>query len=318
MDLGEDDDDEDDWDDEDDEDDDVDSLNLTWEEEAFGRSHHWPLRISSCLGNLRDLVEVTMKKQFEVLPSGPLYIALISIAVDSEEPAAELLAMVENVARLSSDTFSVALEIYASELKILPIIELLQTHSHLLRPRDAASLQLAVLLLGRNNHLELARSYIRRELMDTARAVKRALSLSFSRIDEPSARNELTLIMKLAKGSTVRRNRIEAWVDSITTPGADAANPMMFAAMMMGVPPMPGMNSDDDAYTYLDLDPLDPDLEDLRHEFRPALKRRFESWANVAHLLKLGPGLLLSVYQQLIELMPFLRATDATDEIIGR
>ncbi|KAI0092877.1 hypothetical protein BDY19DRAFT_1054305 [Irpex rosettiformis] len=312
-------DDEDDWEDEDnEEEDDEDAFDLTWEEGAFGRCHHWPSRISSCLGDLRDLAEMTMKKEFEILPSSPLYIALISIADDSEGLSEELLEMIESIARVSPDTFAVALEIYSSELKVQPILNLLKTHSHLLRPRDAPSLQLAMILLGRNDHSELALSYIRKELIDTARAVKKALSLSFSRMDEPSNRTDLNQILKLRQGSTGRRNRIETWVDSITTPGADAANPMMFAAMMMGVPPMPGMNSDDDAYTYLDLDPLDPDLEDLRHEFRPALKKRFESWVNIAHMMKPGAAVLLSVYKYLIEFMPFLRAADATDEIIGR
>lgn len=320
LDLDEDDDDdEEDWDDVDEEDDDDDSMAWTWEDESFGRCRHWSTSFGWQLPRLHVRIVETMKKHFEVTPSGRLYRAILDISLDYEQVSNELMTMAERVARVSADTLAVALEIYSLEMKVPPILALLRSHGHLLRPRDAPALQAAVLTLDRTNHTDIATSYIRRELTDTARAVLKALSLSFSRLDEPSNKFELSQIFKMRHNTTARRNRVESWVDSIMTPGADAAaNPMMFAAMMMGVPPLPGMNADDDAYTYLDMDPLDPDLEDLRHEYRPALKKRFESWVNVAHMLKGGPTILLSVYKFLVDLMPFLRATDATEEIIGR
>ncbi|KAI0689093.1 hypothetical protein BC835DRAFT_276645 [Cytidiella melzeri] len=288
-----------------------------WEDVGTSRSRHWPLRIRSCVTELRALTEDVMKRNFEALPSSRLYDTLIGIATDPNSLSEELHEMLDSVATTCSDAMAVALEIYAGECNGPAITRLLQNHSHLIRPRDAPALQKAVIALSEVGHAELGLSILRKELVDTARTVRQALLLSYSRLDVAANRNELFQVIKLPSGAP-RRARIETWVDSISSPGADAPIPFMFAAMMMGVPPMPGMNPDDDAYTYLDLDPHDPDLEDLRHEFRPALKRRFESWVDVAHRLKNGSAVLLTTYKFLIEFMPFLRAPDVTEEMIGR
>ncbi|KAI0337350.1 hypothetical protein BDW22DRAFT_1364240 [Trametopsis cervina] len=288
-----------------------------WPNGGPGRCQHWSSTIFDQMTPLQALVENAMKAVFEVSPSVPLYHALLDIAIDLDEIEAELLKILGSVATFSSDTLAVTLDIYAIGDLVEPIVELLDSHSHLLRPRDAASLQAAVIALSRTSHLQRALTILQAELMDTAQAIRQALMLPFSRLDEDANRAELTQIMKSRQG-LARGHRVEAWVDAISSPGLDTPNPLMFAALMMGVAPMPGMNPDDDAYSYLDLDPYDPDLEDLRHEFRPNLKKRFESWSDVAITLKGGPAVLLKVYQLLIESMPFLRVPDATEEMINR
>jgi len=121
-------------------------------------------------------------------------------------------------------------------------------------------------------------------------------------------------------GSAVRHDRIERWVDAVVTPNSQPTNPMNFAALLMGLPLPAGLDDGDDGdpFGYLDIDQNDPDLEDLREEFRPPLKERFDGWNDTALLIHGGPALLLDIYAKLMDLMPFLRATDAIDEMISR
>lgn len=289
-----------------------------WEDDDSPRCPHWPLHIFKQVPLFRSLVEAAVKSTFEACPSLALYNSLLQISTDSERMEADLFIVLEKIATASSDIFAVALEIYATECQTHLIIKLLDAYSYLLRPRDARSYQLAVRALSTDGHSTRALAILEAELLDTASAIRRALLLSYSQLDETANKAELLLILRLRSNSAPRRDRIETWVDSISTPGANAPNPMLFAAMMMGMPPIPGMTSEDDPYTYLDLDPLDPDLEDLRHEHRPSLKQRFEGWTDSALMMPAGPAVLLKVYEHLIGTMPFLRAPDATEEMIAR
>jgi hypothetical protein len=158
------------------------------------------------------------------------------------------------------------------------------------------------------------------ELLDTARAIRAGVIFSFSKIEDKANKDELLRIIKLSPGTNARQDRIRRWVDAVCSPGTTPPNPVAFAALMMGIPLPAGVDDADDADSlgYLDPDATDPDLEDLREEFRPRLKDRFEAWAEIALEMKRGPGVLLKVYTQLAELMPFLNAPDAVDELIGR
>lgn len=289
--------------------------------ELHPRCQHWTARTSNQLPHLRRHIEKALIEIFEHSPSSSLYTTLVAISANPDRTGSELLKVLENTATACSDTFAVALDIYALEDRADSIIKLLDSHSHLLRPQDAPSLQAATVTISSRGHTQQALKILQQELQDTARMIRQALMLSFSKIEDAQNKAELTQIMKLRTNSIMRQDRIEAWVDAIATPGpAEVPNPMMFAALMMGmpVPPVPGMNSDDDAYTYLDLDPQDPDLEDLRQEYRPSFKHRFESWADSALTIRNSAPVLLLVYKHLIEVMPFLRATDVTEEMIRR
>ena len=282
------------------------------------RCRHWDKRIQAQIPHLRILIQTVLYAVFETRPSPPLFACLVAMSPYPGVISEHLLRLLKSVATANSDTFATALEIYSLEHKVNESIDLLDSHAYLLRPRDFHALQRVVVLMSNHGKNQRALKIMEDELMDTARAIRHALLLSYSQLDSPENKTEIISISKTRTGSAGRRERVEMWVDAITTPGADAPNPLMFAAMMMGMPAMPGMHQDEDQYTYLDFDPTDPDMEDLRAEFRPNLKQRFESWSDIALMLKNGPGILLKVYKDILELMPFLRAADATEEMIVR
>ena len=253
---------------------------------------------------------------FETSPSSTLYDSLLSMS--NMRLRTRLLDSLKAMATASPDTYSVALEIYSVEHELESVVNLLNSHSHLLRPRDFQSLQTATLFISSHGHANRALRILETELVDTTRAIRHALLQTFSQMESPANREELTQIIKMRTGAPGRRGRVEGWVDSATTPGADQPNPMMLAAMVMGIGPMAGLGPDDDPYTYLDLDPNDPDLAELRSEYRPELKKRFEGWADLGLVMKAGPTSLLGLYRKIIEILPILRAPDVTDEMISR
>ncbi|OBZ65496.1 hypothetical protein A0H81_14617 [Grifola frondosa] len=270
---------------------------------------------------LRKYIQSTMTAIFKLTPSLRLYSALVATSTDPESTEEELMEYLEDIAKSCPETFAAALEIYALEDDTEEIMSLLDSHSHLLRPRDAPALQAAVSIIATNPFYQSrALQIIEKEMLDTARAVRAAIQVSFSQLNTPANTEELHQIMKLRAGTTGRQDRVERWVDAISTPGTNAPNPMVFAAMMMGLPLVPGMDAAEDAdpLGYLDLDPDDPDLEDLREEFRPRMKQRFEGWADTAITTKGGVGILLKVYKEVIEMMPFLKANDIVEELVGR
>ncbi|CCM04946.1 uncharacterized protein FIBRA_07143 [Fibroporia radiculosa] len=282
---------------------------------------HWSYRVSSQTSQLRKHIVNAMMVVFKANPTQKLYAALSAISSDPESVEAQLLAHLATIATSSSDAFAAALDIYALQRDAEAIVGLLNRYSHLLRPRDAPSLQSAVSLMADFQYHRLRSLHIiEKELFDTAKGVRAALLVSFSQFDHPANKDELQEIIKLRQGAAGRQERVEAWVDAISTPGSNAPNPMAFAAMMMGLPLMPGLDAPDEAdpLGYLDLDPHDPDLEDLREEFRPNLKQRFEGWTDVAITITGGHGVLINVFKEVIELMPFLRANDVVEEMVGR
>ncbi|KAI0922206.1 hypothetical protein AcW2_006962 [Taiwanofungus camphoratus] len=285
----------------------------------YGR--HWSYRVSSQMWQLREHIQTAMMSVFKLRPSLRLYSALCAVSIDPRFTEVQLMKHLDAVATSCPETFSAALDIHAFEGNTEAIVALLNSHAHLLRSRDAPALQTAVLTIARNPFFQQrGLRIIEKEMLDTAHAVHAALLVSFSQLEQPANKGELEQIIKLRHGAAGRQDRVESWVDAVSTPGMNAPNPMAFAAMMMGLPLVPGMDASEDAdpLGYLDLDPHDPDLEDLREEFRPRLKQRFEGWSNVAIKTKGGQTVLLKVYKELIEIMPFLRANDIVEEMVGR
>lgn len=233
----------------------------------------------------------------------------------------ELMAHLDDIAFSCSDAYAAALDIHTLENHTSTIASMLHSHSHLLRSRDAPALQAAVSIISSHPlYLTLALEIIEKELMDTARCVRAAILVSFARLDEPANKEEIQKILKMRSSADGRQDRVERYVDAIATPGTNTPNPIAFAAMMIGLPLVPGMDAAEDAdpLGYMDLDPHDPDFEDLREEFRPRLKQRFEEWADTGKLVKGGPAVLLRVYNQITEMMPLLRASDIVEDILGR
>ena len=294
------------------------------------QAKHWSHRISSQMWQFRKHIHAGMLAVFKLNPSLRLYSALLSSSTDPDATGAELMSFLNETATSCPEVFAAALDIHALENNTPTIASLLSTHAHLLRPRDAPVFQRAVAALAEDPFQQLrALELIEKELLDTIVCVRAALAGPFSRLDAPSNRAELEQILKLR--ATDRQDRVERWVDAIATPGAGNPNPMALAAMVMGLPlplplPLPvvpplalGDGAEDvDPLGYLDLDPGDPDTEDLREEFRPRLKQRFEGWADTAQRAKGGLPVLTRVYRELVAGMPFLRAADVVEDMLAR
>ncbi|EMD41137.1 hypothetical protein CERSUDRAFT_111704 [Gelatoporia subvermispora B] len=281
---------------------------------------HWPWRICNQMAPLRRHIETTMINVFKKTPSLRLFNALCQLSNEPTQIEETLKQHLEVFGTSCADSFVATLDIYASEDLRDRLISLLDSHMHLLRPRDAGSLQNAVAVIAEDRtHHARAMQIIEKELLDSARAIRAAVFSAFSQLDDVANKSELSEILKLRSHAPGRQGRIEHWVDAVSTPGAAAANPMAFAAMMFGFP-LPGLDPGEDAdpLGYLDMDPTDPDLEDLREEFRPQLKQRFEGWADTATATKGTHTAINKAYKELVETMSFLRATDVVDEMISR
>jgi len=270
---------------------------------------------------LRDCIEKCLFAVFKKTPSLRLYRSLTSINLDSNRSVDELFKVLQDVAGNSPDNLVAALEIYISEADVGEMVELLEKHLHLLRPRDMLSLQCAVAMLSETPHRPLALSIFEAELADSFQAIYVAIRTSFSRIEEDTNKAELTEILKLKSGSPGRKNRIDSWVENVFSSPNNSMGPMAFAAMMMGFPVVPGSEDGDDSdvLNYLDLDRNDPDFDDLRDEFRPDLKARFDGWVQVGQNGITGAKpILMKLYTKAIVLMPYLRSQDVVNEMVAR
>ncbi|KAM5540733.1 hypothetical protein V8D89_005764 [Ganoderma adspersum] len=242
---------------------------------------HWPHRISSQMWQFRKHIHARMLAVFKLNPSLRLYSALLSSSTDPDATGAELMSFLSEMAMSCPEVFAAALDIHALENNTATITSLLSTHAHLLRPRDAPVFQRAAAALAEDPFQQLrALELMEKELLDTVACVRSGLVGPFSRMDTAANKAELEQLLKMR--SHDRQDRVERWVDAIATPGTGNPNPMALAAMVMGLPLpiVPAMDGGDDTdpLGYLDLDPSDPDTEDLREEFRPRLKQRFEGW----------------------------------------
>jgi hypothetical protein len=282
-------------------------------------AHHWPRHVKWQRARLRELVRARLISIFRVTPSLQLFNSLVNFGSRQSGTNAELCSIISSVATNSSDNFATALAIHALEENVNEIATLLDSHTHLLRPRDAVHYQTAITVLSSNPLLStLCLRTTEKELVDTIRTISAALLAPFCNIGKEEHKDEIIKIMKLRSGSTARHHRIERWVEVIATPTSHP-HPMAFAAMVMGMPVAQDLEDSDGA------DPLenvanlnDTDLDDLKEEFRPMLKGRFEGWCDVAKSMKGGPAILAKTFGKLTELMPFMKASDVVEEMIGR
>lgn len=280
---------------------------------------HWSKNINLQRHDLRDLIQEKLIACFSIMPSYPLHCSLLSLSSDPDEVEDEMQDILMNIATSSSDTFAAALRIYSSDENADAISDLLHSHYHLLRPRDAPVLQTAVYaLVDDPDYTAQGMVIIEKELMETARTLHAVLRPLFHRMGDEENKQEITQIAKLRAGSAQRRGRVDRWVDKVITPARGTPNPMAIAAFMIGLPVPGGLEDEDDTDPLGYLDQPDADLEDLREELRPKLQARFQEWAASACIIKGGNVLLMKVYTQVLTLMPFFKASDVVDEMISR
>ncbi|KAJ7226627.1 hypothetical protein B0H12DRAFT_1205242 [Mycena haematopus] len=282
---------------------------------------HWSDDINVQRTKVRDLVYRHLLALFELTPSHKLFQSILSVSPDSDDTEAELLDTLSLIAGSSADTLVAALEIHGSEGHPNKLMNLLDEHAYLLRPRDAYILQTAVGVLSElGPYHARALQIAEKEILDSAAAVRAAVRTAFCRVEEKARGDALAELMKLRSDNPQRQHRIEAWVDSVITPGSAASHPMALAAMLMGFPLAAGMEDSDDMdmLGYIDSDPRDPDFEDLREEFRPKLRDRFEGWVSTVAAMKGGNAMLGKLYSTIVEEMPYFRVNDIAEEMLIR
>ena len=289
--------------------------------EEYERCHchfharHWPECKNKARIPLRECVEQRLTRIFETMPSLRLYNALMSISHNVFQTESHLS---EKMTGSTPDNLVAALDINIFLGDEDKVASLLKSYGYLLRPRDAVTLQSAVCILEDTQYHSRGVAILQQELEDSLRAIHANVRSCFSHIEEESNKKELLEILKLPPRSLPRKGRLEQWSEQVIT--SSTINPMAVAAMMMGFPMLPGMDEgeDNDILNYIDLDQSDPDLDDLREDFQPNLKDRFDGWVLLAQNRAGGASLLAKIYLKAVELMPWICGFDAVTEMINR
>jgi hypothetical protein len=278
-------------------------------------ARHWPENINRARIPLRECVERRLTSIFETTPSLRLYNTLMSISHNVFQTELDLS---KKMTGSTPDNLVAALDINIFLGDEDKVASLLKSHAYLLRPRDAVTLQSAVCTLENSEYHARSFAILQQELEDSLRAIQATVLSCFSHIEEASNKKDLLEILKLPSKSSARKERLEQWSERIIT--SSTLNPMAVAAMMMGFPMFPGMDEgeDNDILNYVDLDQSDPDLDDLREDFQPNLKQRFNGWVQLAQNMTGGPVLVAKLYVKAVELMPWLCGYDAVIEMITR
>ena len=162
---------------------------------------------------------------------------------------------------------------------------------------------------------------LEKELTESMEAIYIAVRNCFNRIDDELYRKNFDDILKLKSGTPERKARVEDWVNGILSDsGHSTVNPLAFAALMMGMPMIPGTEDGDEAEMlgFVNLDQNDPELDDLREEYRPGLKARLEGWVQLATTSKKGTLMVAKLYLDWVGRMPWLRASDAMTEMMNK
>lgn len=281
---------------------------------------HWPKSADFPINDLRDLIQQCLVSHFQIAPSLELYRGIARISTDAPTVRRSLLEIVESNALWCPENFAAALNVFAYEDSAEVIWKLHKRGSHLLRPSDAPEYQNAVVTLAnrsafRSDALKICQD----QLLTIGRELRASLCLPFSRLYDPARVAELEGILK--QQTLSRRENIESWVTAISTPGPSHPNPIAFAAVMMGLPiPLAGGGLDGvEEMNMLDLEKdTDPDLDDLREEFRPQFKSRFEGWLGATFAIGKSAQVFRAVYDELLAMMPFLRDSEVVDEMLSR
>ncbi|KAJ7601158.1 hypothetical protein C8J56DRAFT_1157385 [Mycena floridula] len=281
---------------------------------------HWTDKHNRHRNHLNDLVYKRLAHIFKHAPSLSLFQSAVQVCLSKPDARTELTTAMIELAPISSETMAASLEIFASLDNAAMIVELLNEHSYLLRPRDFRSFQSAVAVLARHpEYVKQALQIIEKEMISTIHAIRAAMLSSFSLSEEQRHKDELAKILKLTLGSNSRNVRIDRWVETVSTPTSSPLHPVAFAAMVMGFPTAEMEDGEDaELISILAMNPNDPHLEDLRDEFRPKLKERFEGWLHCAHSIKSGYSVLIKCYLKMVEIMPYLRAADVTSEMLSK
>ncbi|XP_006460445.1 hypothetical protein AGABI2DRAFT_203499 [Agaricus bisporus var. bisporus H97] len=281
---------------------------------------YWSENLNQERTTLEKIVKSYLMDIFREAPDADLFFVINSIGRPSPRIVKELMRALNEGAGASVESFRAALTIHTNLYHPEKILNLLDAHYAQLRPNDCPTLLGAIAVLN-SSYRPQALRFVEAELMDVVKHIHVAIRSEFSHFAEDPNKADLAEIVRLPAGPA-RVSRIERWVDrSITSPSSETFGPMAFAAMMMGFPVGSSSSSIDETefLAYSDLIKPDPDLEDLREEFRPQLKPRFETWKLYAQNMPgNGNQILHRVYAKIIELMPFFQASDVVTMMTNR
>jgi len=113
---------------------------------------HWSDVINEQRIHLRELVENRLHTTFRTMPSTDLYHVIHAISPDFSKTERLLIQETNENATKSSDTLAGALAVYSATCNAQRIASLLNSHYHLLRPRDSEVLRDAVAVLATSGH----------------------------------------------------------------------------------------------------------------------------------------------------------------------
>ncbi|KAF9475270.1 hypothetical protein BDN70DRAFT_865145 [Pholiota conissans] len=307
-------------------DDDVDDDDEDEDEESMRcpcsfHAPYWPENVNRERITLRRHLETRLFNVFELTPSLEIYNVLMSFTQSTYQTETRVQEILSRTAGDTPMNLVAALDIHILNGDSVKVAALLESYSYLLRPRDAPTLQCAVTVLYENpKYRARSLSILEKELTECMLAIYGLVRSCFTHIEAEVNKKDMLEILKLHNGSPGRKERVADWTEHVITPSSGALHPMAFAAMMMGLPMMPGTDDGDDAdiLSYVDLDQDDPELDDLRDSYRPNLKGIFAGWTDIGQTLKGGAGILVKVYLKAVELMPWLRGSDVVSEMTSR
>src|ERR1700736_4503347 len=163
---------------------------------------HWPPHINNQRLPPPSLIPTHRLTQcFSLSPSLELYDTLMDLTPPHTTPEriqSQMCDILSEIATSSSDTLAATIDIYShsSDLDPFTLSDLLNSHYHLLRPRDAPILQAAAAVLSDSDssadiacqhHLQSLR-ILEREMIDTVQSLHVAVLPIFCHIDEEAHR----------------------------------------------------------------------------------------------------------------------------------
>lgn len=215
---------------------------------------------------------------------------------------------------------AVALHMYSTSqgmLRAVPVI--IANHGHLLRTQDEPVLLKAILALARAPEFHsTALVHLEQRLLSAAREIRALVASTFPNIEDDVNRSELAQILKLTAATTLRKSRLNAWAEAVAGPDTTPMGaPFAFMAAAMGLPvPPDALADDDDPGGLLDSHNHDPELDSLREILRPNLQAKFDRWSEATQMVTGGSLLLMKVYKDIAEKMPYMAEADCVKELM--
>lgn len=284
--------------------------------EELSYANHWDANLTRKAPILLRHVRKRMTTIFKISPSYELYKTLTTLCQEEDGICQELNDILSCVATTSAASLTAALKIYADQLRLDNIREVLESHRFLLGLEDCFVFQDTIrALLTSPKHAEFALGILEFELLDSLKTLHHHVLKAFSHMDDMAHRAEIQSIMRMDHWSSARSEAIRRWVDSATSPPAPANNTMALAAMMVELPVTVDELED---HHFFDMELPHPEMAEARESSPANMKARFAGWIAVAEEDDSFLPALERTYKEACNMMPWLRTSDISYEMINR